>query len=210
MICLVLLIVLGCWSWEAQSCSCGPRHPQAAYCDSEVVLRAKFIGQSDCEKRSQWTKFEVKTTKIFKAPKDLDDIQFVYSAKQESMCGYQHTSTNKSEEFLISGNMVDGSVYITSCGFIAPWASLTYCQRRGYGQVYEKNCGCQIVPCHHLPCEISNDRQCLWTDMLMKPRSLYAGYQATKLACVDNGSGICIWDSLKSRIYAPITKTTTQ
>ncbi|XP_075041613.1 metalloproteinase inhibitor 1 [Mixophyes fleayi] len=207
---LVILVILGCLSWEARSCTCGPRHPQSAYCDAAVVLRAKFIGQTDSEKKEHWTQFEVKTTKVFKAPEALQDIQYVYSGKEESLCGYQHTSTNKSEEFVVAGMMVDGSVYITSCSFIAPWSSLTYCQKRGLMNVYEKNCGCQIVQCFSLPCEITNDLQCLWTDPLMQRKSLYSGHQASNWACVNNGSGLCLWDSLKSRLYAPISKKQVQ
>ncbi|XP_075705169.1 metalloproteinase inhibitor 1-like [Rhinoderma darwinii] len=206
---LVVLTILGCLSKEAWSCSCGPRHPQTVYCDSPIVFRAKFIGQKDSAEREHWNEFEVKATKIFKAPKELEDIQFIYSPKMESLCGYQHSTTDKSKEFLVAATIVDNKVYINSCSFVVPWASLTMGQKRGFLQVYAKHCECQVKQCFSLPCQVDNDLQCLWTDPLMRKKSLYSGYQATTWACVNDGKGLCIWNSLKSRTYAPATTTTT-
>ncbi|KAM9324876.1 metalloproteinase inhibitor 1 [Gastrophryne carolinensis] len=203
---LVVLLVLGCLSQEAWSCSCGPRHPQSVYCESAVVIRARFVAQKDSPKYDQWTQYQVKTTKVFKAPKELDDIQYVYSYKQESLCGYQHRSTNKSEEFLVAGRVVNGEVLITSCGFIVQWANLTYCQKKGFLHVYAKNCGCQIKPCYGVPCVVDSAATCLWTDPLKRMKNLHSSHQAANLACVANGD-VCIWDSLKSRLYASPIKS---
>ncbi|XP_073493926.1 metalloproteinase inhibitor 1 [Phyllobates terribilis] len=205
MLSLVALMIMGCLSKDAWSCSCGPRHPQTVYCDSPVVFRAKFIGQKDSVEREQWTEFEVKATKIFKAPKKVDNIQFVYSPKIESMCGYQHPSGNKSEEFLVAGTLVDNKVYITSCSFVAPWANLTMGQKRGFLQVYAKHCDCQIKQCFTMPCEVDSGLQCLWTDPLMSRKSPYAKHQAVNLACIIQSKDLCTWSSLKSRIYATTT-----
>ncbi|XP_069799633.1 metalloproteinase inhibitor 1 [Dendropsophus ebraccatus] len=201
---LVVLMLVGCLSREAWSCTCGPRHPQTVYCESPIVFRAKFVGQKDCAKREQWTEFEVKATKIFKAPKDLDDIQFVYSSRIESMCGYKHTSTNKSEEFLVAGTIIEDMVYITSCSFVVPWAPLSLGQKRGFLQVYAKHCNCQVKQCFG-PCSLDNNLQCLWTDPLMRKKSLYANYQSSTYACMYNGEDMCTWKSLKSRVYSATT-----
>ncbi|XP_066436096.1 metalloproteinase inhibitor 1 [Eleutherodactylus coqui] len=199
---LVVLMILGCLSQEAWSCTCGPRHPQSVFCDSPVVFRGKFIGQKDCAEREHWTEFEVKATKIIKAPKEFDDIQFVYSPKMESLCGYQHPSSNKSEEFLVAGSIVDEKVYINSCSFVVPWATLTLGQKRGFLQVYAKHCDCQVKQCFSVPCAVDSPLQCLWTDPLMRRKSVYASHQATTWACVNKGDNMCIWNSLKSRTYA--------
>ncbi|XP_077331700.1 metalloproteinase inhibitor 1 [Lithobates pipiens] len=207
---LVVLLVLGCLSQEAWSCSCGIRHPQSVYCDSAIVIRAKFVGQKISEKNNHRVHYQIKTTKVFKAPEGYDDIQDLYTAVSESMCGYQHTSTNKSEEFIIAGHIVDDDVFINSCSFIASWASMTYCQKRGFIHAYAKNCDCKIKQCSVPPCEIDDDRQCLWTDHLTRQKRAYSGHQAANLACVSNGNGLCIWDSLKSRIYSPTAKSVTK
>lgn len=210
MFALVVLLALGCLSQEAWSCTCGRRHPQSVYCDSAVVIRAKFTGQKVSEKNSQRIEYQIKTTKVFKAPDGYEDIQKLHTPISESVCGYQHTSTNKSEEFIVAGHIVDDDVYINSCSFIAKWSSLTYCQKRGFAQVYAKNCDCKVKPCPSAPCELDDDRQCLWTDLLSQQKKAYSGHQAANLACVSNGNGLCIWDSLKSRIYSPVTKTATK
>ncbi|XP_040298166.1 metalloproteinase inhibitor 1 [Bufo bufo] len=206
---LVVLMILGSLSKEAWSCVCGPRHPQTVYCDSPIVFRAKFVGQKDSVVREHWREFEVKATKIFKAPKEFDDIQFLYSPKSDGLCGYEHPSTNKSEEFLVAATIVDGKAYITSCSFVVPWATLTMGQKRGFLQVYAKHCDCKIKQCFGLPCQVDNDLQCLWTDPLMRKKSLYASHQAATWACVNKGEGLCIWNSLKSRTYDTTTSSNT-
>lgn len=208
MFALVVLLALGCLSQEAWSCTCGIRHPQSVYCDSAVVIRTKFVGQKVIEKNHR-IEYKIKATKVFKAPTGYEDIQYLYTAISESMCGYQHTSTNKSEEFIVAGHIMGSNVFINSCSFIARWASLTYCQKRGFAQVYAKNCDCKIKQCFAVPCELDDDSQCLWTDHLSKQKSVYSGHQAANSACVSNGNGLCIWDSLKSRIYSPVTKSAT-
>ncbi|KAM3910883.1 metalloproteinase inhibitor 1 [Leptodactylus fuscus] len=207
---VVVLTILGCLSKEAWTCSCGPRHPQSVYCDSPVVIRAKFIGQKDYPEREQWMLHEIKATKIIKAPKEMDDIRFLYTSKIESMCGYHHSSNNKSEEFLVAGTMVDNKVYINSCSFVVPWATLTMGQKRGFLQVYAKHCGCKIKNCFELPCQVDSGLQCLWTDPLSRKKSLYASHQAATWACVIKSKDLCIWNSLKSRTYATTIPPTAQ
>nr|DBA21273.1 TPA: hypothetical protein GDO54_017944 [Pyxicephalus adspersus] len=145
MFALVVLLVLSCLSQEVWSCSCsGPRHPQSVYCDSAIVIRTKFVGQKVSEKNRTRMQYQIKTTKVFKAPEGFEDVQYLYTATAESLCGYQHTSTNKSEEFVLAGHIIDGEVFINTCSYIAPWASLTYCQKRGFMQMYAKNCECTV------------------------------------------------------------------
>ncbi|XP_068105947.1 metalloproteinase inhibitor 1 [Hyperolius riggenbachi] len=203
---LLVLMVLGCLSQEAWSCTCGQRHPQSVYCDSAFVIKAKFVAQKEM-KNDERLQYQVKTTKVFKAPKELEDIQYVYTAKSDSLCGYRHASTNKSEEFLVAGYIVGQEVFINSCSFIAPWSSLSFCQKRGFMQVYAKNCDCQIKHCYQVPCEVDNKLQCLWTDPLRRMKDLYSGHQAAKWACVHNGDDLCVWDSLKSHLYSMVTKS---
>ncbi|XP_053329448.1 metalloproteinase inhibitor 1 [Spea bombifrons] len=204
---VLLIVILGCLSQRALGCSCSHVHPQSAYCNSAVVIRGKFVAQTDSEKREHWNQYRIKTTKVFKAPEDMGDIEVVHTSKTESLCGYEHKSTNRSEEFLITGSIVDGMVVITACGFIAPWDSLTIFQKKGFSQMYEKGCSCQIVPCYSVPCEVTSDQQCLWTDHLMQRSSTGAGSQASSLACLDMGKGLCTWETQKSRLLTTIRKS---
>ncbi|XP_063287879.1 metalloproteinase inhibitor 1 [Pelobates fuscus] len=199
---ILRLMIFGCLSQIALSCTCGPKHPQSAYCDSAVVIRAKFVGQSKSEKQEQWMQYEVKPTKVFKAPDNVGEIEFVHTAREDSMCGYIHQSKNRSEEFLITGYVVNNVVVINSCGFIAPWASLSFSQKRGFQQVYEKGCTCKIVPCYSMPCEVTSDSQCLWTDPFMQKNQ-----QARDLACLDKGNGLCVWENQKYRLLTTLSKS---
>ncbi|MEE6513259.1 hypothetical protein FKM82_020799 [Ascaphus truei] len=145
MFCIVVLLIVGCFSRGAWSCSCAPKHPQTAYCHSEIVFRGKFIGQTPHNSiRDGWVQYEMNTTKVYKCPDQIKDLQFVYSPGMESLCGYQHQSTNKSQEFLITASIVNEQVMITSCGYITPWATLTAFQKRGFQQVYQNGCSCQV------------------------------------------------------------------
>lgn len=198
---LVVLLVLGYLSQEAWSCTCAPRHPQSVYCDSAIVIRAKFVGQKNSEKNMNRMQYHIKTTKVFKTEEGYEDIQYLQTPILESMCGYEHTSTNKSEEFIIAAHIVDTDVYINSCSFVRSWSSLTSTERKGFMNVYSKHCDCKVKECYSVPCEIA-DNECLWTDRLSRQKSRYSGRQATNLACVGNGSGLCIWQSLSSRFLS--------
>ncbi|XP_053551557.1 metalloproteinase inhibitor 1 [Bombina bombina] len=206
----LFLVIFACISKEAWSCRCALRHPQSAYCNSDVVIRAKFVGQTlhtTSDGTATLVKYEIKTIKIFKAPAGIQDIQFLYTPQMDSLCGYSHHSTNKSEEFAVTGFVMNDRVHINLCGFITPWASLSPYQKKGFQQLYKENCQCQIIPCYSVPCETENNKQCLWTDLVMKQiLKNNEGPQSSKLLCVENNDGFCVWESMKSRLYTTVSK----
>uniref|UniRef100_A0A803JYH4 Metalloproteinase inhibitor 1 n=1 Tax=Xenopus tropicalis TaxID=8364 RepID=A0A803JYH4_XENTR len=191
---LVVLLVLGCLS-------------QSAYCNADFVIRARFIGktQQKAEEPGRVT-YEVKTTKIFKAPDGMDDIQFLSTPAMESLCGYEHKMSNKSQAFLITGHVMNGNLQIDQCNFIVPWASLSVAQRKGFQEVYPKSCSCSIVPCYSGTCSLESDNQCLWTDVLVNWMEPLNGSQSKYMACVDQGSGLCSWESQKPSAIAARNK----
>ncbi|XP_034508610.1 metalloproteinase inhibitor 1 [Ambystoma mexicanum] len=209
MVAVALLLVTSGRPLEA--CSCGPQHPQTAFCYSDVVIRGRIVGEVKLNRNNStaeepsWTRYQIKVNKIYKGFDLITDLEFLYTPMHDSLCGYNHPSNNKSEEFLFSGHIVDGKVMISVCGFNSPWSKLTPNQRRGLAHIYKNGCNCVIVPCSAPPCSVSSPKECLWTDALMS-RS-WVGHQAQYLACVHKGNDECKWESMKSSAATTIFKT---
>ncbi|XP_003799682.1 metalloproteinase inhibitor 1 [Otolemur garnettii] len=197
--CLLLLLWL---TAPSRACTCAPPHPQTAFCGSDFVIRAKFVGTAEVNYTTLYQRYEIKTTKMYKgfhALGDAADIRFVYTPAMESVCGYFHKSHNRSEEFLIAGKLRDGLLHISTCSFVAPWHSLSHAQRRGFTKTYAAGCeDCTVFPCSSIPCKLESDTHCLWTDQLLQGSE--KGFQSRHLACLPREPGLCTWQSLRPRL----------
>ncbi|XP_011838242.1 PREDICTED: metalloproteinase inhibitor 1 isoform X1 [Mandrillus leucophaeus] len=186
----------------SRACTCVPPHPQTAFCNSDLVIRAKFVGTPEVNQTTLYQRYEIKMTKMYKgfqALGDAADIRFVYTPAMESVCGYFHRSHNRSEEFLIAGKLQDGLLHITTCSFVAPWNSLSLAQRRGFTKTYTVGCEeCTVFPCLSIPCKLQSGTHCLWTDQLLQGSE--KGFQSRHLACLPREPGLCTWQSLRTRI----------
>ncbi|XP_006165858.1 metalloproteinase inhibitor 1 [Tupaia chinensis] len=195
------ILLLLCLTAPSRACTCVPPHPQMAFCSSDLVIRAKFMGPAEVNETTLYQRYEIKTTKVFKgfnALGDVADLQFVHTPAMESVCGYFHTSQNRSEEFLIAGQLRNGHLHITTCSFVAPWNSLSLAQRRGFTKAYAAGCEeCTVFPCLSIPCKLESDTHCLWTDQLLLGSE--KGYQSRHLACLPREPGMCTWQSLRLR-----------
>ncbi|XP_054616103.1 metalloproteinase inhibitor 2-like [Dunckerocampus dactyliophorus] len=183
---LVLPLVLLCtWGLQegAQACSCLPVHPQTAFCQADVVIKAevlawKLVGGYE-------HKYDVKQIKMFKGAHRYIDA--VYTPASSAACGVTFT---KGVEYLITGRLApDGSLHVISCDFIMPWDNLTACQKSNLAQSYRKGCVCQITLCHATPCS-SRPFECSWTDFVMNSGSQL---QSKHFACLKGGDGFCGW-----------------
>ncbi|KAM5197411.1 metalloproteinase inhibitor 1 [Hipposideros larvatus] len=196
-------ILLFMWlTVPSRACTCAPPHPQMAFCNSDLVIRAKFVGTAEINQTTLYQRYEIKMTKMFKGFStlgDAHDIQFVYTPAMESVCGYFHRSENRSEEFLIAGQLWKGHLHITTCSFVAPWNSLSTAQRRGFTKIYAAGCDeCKVFPCSSIPCKLPSNTHCLWTDQLLTGSD--KGFQSRHLACLLREPGMCNWQSLRHRI----------
>ncbi|XP_029467649.1 metalloproteinase inhibitor 1 [Rhinatrema bivittatum] len=201
---LAAALLLLAASGPSEACSCSPVHPQMAYCKADIVTKVRFVEatklnlNNNTDGELDWIQYEIKPDKFFKGFDMIPNLQYVYTASQESLCGYNHYSTNKSEEYVIAGYIHEGKLRISSCSFIKPWAKLTASQKRGLIQLYKDGCGCNIVVCLSAPCSTSTDKDCLWTDYLTSQSS--KAYQSQHYACLPQNSNACTWQSMKPRV----------
>uniref|UniRef100_A0A8B9RPT6 Metalloproteinase inhibitor 2 n=1 Tax=Accipiter nisus TaxID=211598 RepID=A0A8B9RPT6_9AVES len=96
----------------ADACSCSPIHPQQAFCNADVVIRAKAVSAKEVDsgndiygnpiKRIQ---YEIKQIKMFKGPDK--DIEFIYTAPSTAVCG-RLLDTGGKKEYLIAGGWLQG------------------------------------------------------------------------------------------------------
>ncbi|XP_043936236.1 metalloproteinase inhibitor 1 [Protopterus annectens] len=195
----------------SDACSCAPMHPQTAFCYSDVVIRAKIMSVKSVSFPNSTSLFHdcleygIKQTKMYKGFDLVQDVEFVYTAPDDGRCGFTHNPNSTREQFVISGRMREGRVVITSCDFIEPWNRLTSGQKKGLMHTYKTACDCNITPCYSLPCAVNSQKECLWTDGLIK-RSWYDD-QYHNFACVHHGTGTCIWERQKSRVSRKSMKT---
>ncbi|KAF3700135.1 Metalloproteinase inhibitor 2 Tissue inhibitor of metalloproteinases 2 [Channa argus] len=194
--CFVTLAILFLWRVEevAEACSCSPVHPQQAFCTSDVVIRAKVVGQQEVEIGTNIygnpindIKYEIKQLKMFKGPSQ--DIDAIYTASSSTVCG---VTLDTGKEYLITGRLnSDGKVHVTLCQFIQPWEELTETQKKSLTQRYEMGCDCKITRCAFIPCMIRSPVECLWTDWVIG--KTVNGDQAKHFACVKRSDGSCAW-----------------
>ncbi|KAI6075802.1 Metalloproteinase inhibitor 2 [Aix galericulata] len=108
-----LAVLLLARARPADGCSCSPIHPQQAFCNADVVIRAKAVSAKEVDsgndiygnpiKRIQ---YEVKQIKMFKGPDK--DIEFIYTAPSTAVCG-QPLDTGGKKEYLIAGRCWAGT-----------------------------------------------------------------------------------------------------
>lgn len=180
----------------ADACSCAAAHPQQAFCNADVVIRAKVIAEKEVDsgndiygnpiKRIQ---YDIKQIKMFKGPHR--DIEEVITAPSSAVCGVSLDASGK-KEYLIEGKMeADGKMHVTLCDFIVPWETMSPTQKKSLTQRYEMGCECKISRCPSLPCSVGGADECLWTDWVME--KTISGRQANHYACIKRSDGSCAW-----------------
>lgn len=181
----------------ADACSCSPIHPQQAFCNADVVIRAKAMSAKEVDsgndiygnpiKRIQ---YEIKQIKMFKGPDK--DIEFIYTAPSTAVCG-RLLDTGGKKEYLIAGKSEgNGKMHITLCDLVSTWDSLSPTQKKSLNQRYQMGCECKISRCLSIPCFVSSSDECLWTDWAMEKNNV-DGRQAKHYACIKRSDGSCAW-----------------
>ncbi|XP_061567710.1 metalloproteinase inhibitor 2b [Cololabis saira] len=196
--CFVTVAILFLWRVEemAEACSCSPAHPQQAFCNSDVVIRARVVGVQEVDAGNdiyghpiKRIKYDIKQIKMFKGP--THDIDAVYTAPSSAVCGVT-LDYNGRKEYLIAGKIeADGTMHITLCDFIEQWEVLSATQKKSLTLRYENGCDCKITRCTSVPCMINSPTECLWTDWVME--KTVNGEQAKHYACIKRSDDSCAW-----------------
>ncbi|KAM4676184.1 metalloproteinase inhibitor 3 [Discoglossus pictus] len=187
-----LLLIIGDHRQSVEGCSCMHTHPQEAFCNSDIVIRAKVVGKKLMDDGPFGTlRYTVKQMKMYRGFTKMPHVQYIYTEAYESMCGIK-LEVNK-YQYLITGSVYDGKVYTGLCNLVEKWDKLTFAQRKGLNHRYHLGCNCKIKACYDLPCIITAKNECLWT------RPLSDDYQAKNYACIKHKEGHCSW----TRGWAP-------
>uniref|UniRef100_A0A0F7Z5I6 Metalloproteinase inhibitor 2 n=1 Tax=Micrurus fulvius TaxID=8637 RepID=A0A0F7Z5I6_MICFL len=190
------VLLLGRVDRLADACSCSPVHPQQAFCNADVVIRAKAVSEKEVDSGNdiygnpiKHIQYEIKQIKMFKGPEE--DIEFIFTAPSSAVCGVTLDVSGK-KEYLIAGKSEgNGRMHITLCDFIVPWDSLSATQKKSLNQRYQMGCECKISRCPSIPCYVSAQDECLWTDWVTEKN--INGRQAKHYACIKRSDGSCAW-----------------
>ncbi|XP_056444079.1 metalloproteinase inhibitor 3 isoform X1 [Gadus chalcogrammus] len=126
-----------------EGCTCAPSHPQDAYCNSEIVIRAKVVGKKLVKDGPFGTmRYTVKQMKMYKGFEKIHHVQYIYTVASESLCGVKF-DINK-YQYLITGRVFEGKFYTGLCNFIEKWERLTLAQKKGFNHRYQLGCGCRV------------------------------------------------------------------
>ncbi|XP_061701098.1 metalloproteinase inhibitor 2-like isoform X1 [Syngnathoides biaculeatus] len=179
---LALPLVLLClWGLQegTRACKCVSRHPQEAFCQSDVAIKAKVVGKVDTTLNP--IKYRIKQIKMFKGPEKR--FCYFYTEPDSAACG---VNLSNNTEYLLSGRLAsDGSMHVSLCDFYQRWEDLSAMQKRGLVQRYQTGCDCKITRCVSTPCG-RGPTECLWTDFLMAKVFRH-------LACIKRSDGSCAW-----------------
>lgn len=196
--CYITLVLLFLWRVEeiAEACSCSPAHPQQAFCNADVVIRAKVVAGEEVDSGNdiygnpiKRIKYDIKQIKMFKGPNR--DIDAIFTAPSSAVCGVT-LETNGKKEYLFTGKLeTDGTMHVTLCDFIESWEAMSATQKKSLTQRYEMGCDCKITRCTSIPCMINTPEECLWTDWVIE-KSI-SGPQAKHFACIKRSDGSCAW-----------------
>ncbi|KQK76511.1 metalloproteinase inhibitor 3 [Amazona aestiva] len=141
-----LVVFLCSWSLRdlvVEACTCVPIHPQDAFCNSDIVIRAKVVGKKLMKDGPFGTmRYTVKQMKMYRGFQIMPHVQYIYTEASESLCGVK-LEVNK-YQYLITGRVYEGKVYTGLCNWYEKWDRLTLSQRKGLNHRYHLGCGCKV------------------------------------------------------------------
>ncbi|XP_069065747.1 metalloproteinase inhibitor 1-like isoform X2 [Pleurodeles waltl] len=195
---LLLMTLMSISAYQfTNCCTCSPNHAQKAFCNSDLVIRAKFLNDSSTDMFSEsfgnysLIKYEIQTLEVFKGAAELQNLMFIYSS-MEFYCGHDISPSNYNKEYLITGPSWNGRVDVNLCNYLVPWQTLSEAQKKGIEGAY--NCDCKICSqweCREDPynyCRLNGDSP--W-DFYPDPQ--LDGLELNDQMCALDMNGECTW-----------------
>ncbi|XP_055269540.1 metalloproteinase inhibitor 4 isoform X2 [Moschus berezovskii] len=90
-----------------EACSCAPAHPQQHVCHSALAIRAKISSEkvvpasADPADPQKMIRYEIKQIKMFKGFEKVNDIQYIYTPFDSSLCGVK-LEANSQKQYLLT------------------------------------------------------------------------------------------------------------
>ncbi|KTF97357.1 hypothetical protein cypCar_00025022 [Cyprinus carpio] len=112
---LLFFLSAGLNEQVAEGCTCLQRHPQRVFCESDIVIRAKVIGNV-ASTLPNLIAYNIKVITTYK-PSIKKDIRVIYSTK---ICG-AHLENG---EYLLSVKQLSFSQTVISTDYILYWSIL--------------------------------------------------------------------------------------
>lgn len=181
-------------SFPAEACRCLPIILQNSYCNSNTVLKVKFIedatrtmpGSQDVQKG-----YKVKVEEVYKGEEALKTLTFI-DAKSGSSCDYTHSSDEFHKDYLIATSSNANEVSVRGCNYIAPWNQLSIKQKKGVEGAYNQGCTCDILYCSSQPCSMAEK-----TCTLEEYTGGDAENQRKNQVCAPINSTTCNWKNIE-------------
>ncbi|XP_073681409.1 metalloproteinase inhibitor 3-like [Garra rufa] len=181
---LLFFLSVGLNEQVAEGCECMARHPQQLFCASDIVIRAKITGKKVISTPHGLTAYSVKTIKTYKSV-NKKPIRYIYS--HQTSCEV----TLENDEYLLSGNVEDGMIFIDLCNLVKHWNHVSSFEKR-YLSIYQRGCDCEISPCTGASCLIKMlQKKCL---MRVKDLFIIDDEEALQSICLQSSDGFCRWN----------------
>ncbi|XP_022098793.1 metalloproteinase inhibitor 3-like [Acanthaster planci] len=185
------------------SCTCQKRHPQQYVCDANFVFRGKVLGKSPFQSATSLPgqfEYQIQVQRVFKDQVDggIGRKVKLITPASEALCGVPELTQSKT--YLITGEVIDGQMYLSVCNWVAEWQSVTRPQRQGIKHLYMKHCtNCMVriespsPVSHPLPQgPLDYFHGCTYTSYTHLSIGI-ADCEASYASCVQNHNRGCGW-----------------
>ena len=163
---MVILVVSLCHFQTSEACSCIFKHPQAHFCDSDFVT---VVNMTNIENSINGE--VVYTVEVLRILKATDNARIALKKKyvwlsltsKDSECPPLNLTSGMI--LVLSGIMVENTLFISPCGFAEQWSMLSHNQRKGFEGLYHRGCACSISDGkldHEGALESAGEKRCPW------------------------------------------------